>query len=779
MNRLIIHTNEKENPLGDLYGIFFEDLNHAADGGLYAEAVRNRAFEFSSIDNPSYRPLTAWKKIEKDDADISAAVENKEPLSRKNPHYLMLDVRNPGGGAGIMNMGYNTGFYFEKGKEYRFSFHAKTACDMNFDMNIRVSLQGADGTVYASENIKVSGSEWKKYTAVLISDGTDSFGRLAITAENAGKLYIDMVSLFPKDTYKNRPNGMRKDIAELLADLKPKFMRFPGGCLIHDGSLNGDDRDSMYRWKNTLGELYDRPARRNNWGYNQSLGIGYYEYFVFCEDIGAKPVPILPAGYNPHSGQAAALDDLDEWVNDALDLIEFANGDTSTKWGKIRAELGHEEPFGLEYLGIGNEEIGREFFERYSVFHKAIKAKYPEIKLINTSGPFQSGEEYERGWKSARDNGSDLVDEHYYQSPEWFTANNKRYDNFKRGVPKVFLGEYATWGNTYYNAVVEASFMTALERNSHAVALACYAPLLANADYVNWQPDMIFFDNHRVYPTANYYVQKMFMNNQGTHTLKIEKEGFEKKEFWGDGKISGRIEIEAEKCLCDFYDISITNDATGEIKKYGDIKNTCDLNFIDNIDLEKYTIRFKAKRISGDRGFILYLRKNDDTFVNWTMGGWANSDSALYSIINRRNSCLDHKVFSVDSGMEYSFELKISAREMTAYINGEKNLYANDRPAEVEELYVSSSTDEDNGNIIIKAVNLRNEETKAEIVLGGISGGVSGVIYELAGYEPDDKNSFENPDLIKPAEKSFSSGAPEWEYTFPERSVTVFSLKKK
>jgi len=776
VNTIKIYPNEKVNELGDLYGIFFEDINHAADGGLYAEMVRNRGFEFSSLDNGEYRPLTAWKKIEEDGADISIAVENKQPLSKKNPHYLMMDIKNAGGKAGIMNMGYNTGFYFKEGNEYKFSIYAKS--EENID--IAVILQSSDGNIYAESTISVSGGEWEKYTVNLKSSGTDTFGRLAVIVKNTGKVYIDMISLFPKDTYKGRSNGMRKDIAELLEALKPKFMRFPGGCLIHDGSVNSDDRDSMYRWKNTVGELQDRGSRRNNWGYNQSLGMGYYEYFLLCEDLGAKPVPILPAGFNPHSGQAVAIDDLGEWIQDALDLIEFANGDISTKWGKIRAELGHSEPFGLEYLGVGNEEIGREFFERYAYFHKAIKEKYPGIKIINTSGPFASGSEYERGWKSARENGSDLVDEHYYQTPEWFIANNNRYDNFKKDDPKVFLGEYATWGNTYYNAIVEASYMTALERNAHAVALACYAPLLCNTDYVNWQPDMIWFDNHRVYPTANYYVQKMFMTNQGTHTVKYDKNGFSRVKVLGENKLSGMVELEAERCHCDFYDISVTDDSTGKITKYDDIIGIRNKRvFLDNVNSDKYTIKFKAKKFSGDRGFILYLGKKDDkNLVNWTIGGWANSDSALYSLKSGGNACLNHKVFTVDSGIEYSFEIKVENRKMTTYINGEKNLEADDKPAEMQELYTSVGIDEESGDIIIKAVNIQDKECSAEIEVCSKNNGLSGIVYELAGNSLDDENSFDEPDKVKPSEKAFSCDINKWKYTFPKESVTIFRIRE-
>lgn len=264
--------------------------------------------------------------------------------------------------------------------------------------------------------------------------------------DTTGRACLDFVSLFPEDTYKGRENGLRRDIAEYLEALHPKFMRFPGGCLIHDGSLNKDDRDSTYRWKNTLGDVMNRPPRRNNWRYNQTLGLGYYEYFLFCEDIGAEPLPVLPAGYNPHSGQGVPIDELGEWIDDALDLIEFANGGTDTEWGGVRASLGHPEPFGLKYIAIGNEEVGQGFFDRYDYFHKAIRDRYPEIKIINSAGPFNHGSEYDRGWASAKKNGSDIVDEHYYMTPEWFITNYDRYAGFPGGWNKGVFGRIRVMG---------------------------------------------------------------------------------------------------------------------------------------------------------------------------------------------------------------------------------------------------------------------------------------------------------------------------------------------
>ena len=561
MNKITVTTNKKAS-MSDFYGIFFEDINHAADGGLYGEMIRNRAFEFSPMDNPSYQALTAWKRIEEGGASVSSFVSNKSPFSKRNPNYLILEINKAGTRAGIKNLGYNSGIAVNENESYNFSCYAKS----DKPCEITVSIDNAYGEVITEKSLNITSNEWTEYSFTLTSPVDDFSAVLAVTSKQECKFCLDFVSLFPVKTYKNRKNGMRNDIAEMLADLKPKFMRFPGGCLIHDGTLNSDDRNSMYRWKNTIGAVTDRPSRRNNWRYNQSLGLGYFEYFQFCEDIGAKPLPVLPAGYNPHMEQAVPLDEMQEWIDDALDLIEFANGTADTKWGKIRCDMGHAEPFNLEYLAVGNEEVGQGFWDRYDIFHKAIKEKYPQIKIINSAGPFPQGGEFERGWNNAKKNGSDLVDEHYYTSPEWMLANCHRYDNMPSDGPKVFLGEYASWGNTYYNALIEAAYMTGLENNAHAIGLVCYAPLLCNVDYINWQPDMIWFDNHRVYGSANYYVQKMFMNCTGNDLLDVKHDGFDKPITLGSDKISGNIEIEADRCSAEFYDIKITDIATGNVK---------------------------------------------------------------------------------------------------------------------------------------------------------------------------------------------------------------------
>ncbi len=773
---LAINTKERGAPLGDLFGIFFEDLNHAADGGLYGELVQNRSFEFDPIDNPAYHSMTAWEQVERGGAKAEFLIEAKNPVHDRNPHYLAINVLKPGEGAGIRNLGYNAGIPVRAGETYRFSCYARR--DGDACAPVRVALESPEGTVYGGADLWVKTGGWQKYEAVLVPRATDSGSQLIITTNTEGRLYLDMVSLFPENTFKKRPNGLRQDLAQLLADLKPKFMRFPGGCLVHDGSLDPDARDSMYRWKNTLGDIAQRPARRSNWGYNQTLGLGYYEYFQFCEDIGAKPLPVLPAGYDPHHRRITPLDQLQPWIDDALDLIEFAVGGPSTVWGAKRAELGHPEPFGLEYLAIGNEEVGEPFFERYEYFHKAIRQKYPQIKLINSSGPFAAGGEYERGWKSARENGSDLVDEHYYQSPEWFLANVHRYDGFPAEGPKVFLGEYASWGNTWYNALVEAAYMTGLERNAHAVGLACYAPLLCNVGYVNWKPDLIWFDSHRAFGTANYYVQKLFMHHQGEHLLGVRTEGLEPTGAPGRAPITGGLSVQGDRIDARFYEITLKNTETGEEKQYpdacsGEASGTAVLG---ETDWTEYSLSLKAKRLNGSKGFFIHFgEKNQENRLRWEVGGWQNQDSMVFAFVDGRNSCLTQSLFTVETGREYHLELVVSGRKISTYIDGKLINQTEDKLPVIEPLYYSASVEGSTGDIIVKAVNVQEQPVQVKLVLEGLpQKALYGKVFQMAGYPTEAQNSFEEPERVSSTEKDICVSADGFQYEFPGQSFIVF-----
>lgn len=787
---LKVHTEDRGARLGDLYGIFFEDLNHAADGGLYAELVQNRSFEFDPIDRHDYHALTAWDKIERGGGRANLTVEDSEPLHENNQHYAVIEILEPGSGVGIMNRGFHPGIPIRRGETYRFSCYARR--DASFAEPVRISLESADGRVIGQAQIIVEADEWRRYEAAITATEEDLSGRLVIVTTGTGRLCLDMVSLFPGKTFRDRANGLREDIAQMLADLKPKFMRFPGGCLVHDGSLNADDRNSMYRWKNTIGPLETRPPRRNNWGYNQTLGLGFYEYFLLCEDIGAKPIPVIPAGYDPHHKRIVPLDEMQEWIDDALDLIEFANGSVDTKWGAMRAELGHPEPFGLEYIGIGNEEVGEPFFERYALIHQAIRERYPEIKIINTSGPFAAGGEYERGWRSAREHGSDYVDEHYYMSPEWFLANVDRYDEFPADGPKVFLGEYATWGNTYYNALAEAAFMTGLERNAHAVGLACYAPLLCNANYVNWRPDLIWFNNHQVYGTPNYYVQKLFMHHQGDQLLKITGSGLGERQEAPDRPIIGKIALAADLNTVEYRDVRLVNEHTGETKVLSDseirLSDPADdsqagtaqrLLELAATEWDHYTLYVKARKIGGPRGFILHVGRIDDhNGVYWEVGGWQNQDSAICSRVNGRSSCLTQHLVTVEEGVEYELALEIEGRQIRASIDGRLIAETVDKLPSIEPLYYTASVEDETGDILIKAVNIQDRAWTVQIQLDGVANEERRVeIHEMAGYEWDAENSFEEPLKVSPKFTERSISGTSFEHEFPARSLTVFRVR--
>jgi len=789
--RLSVSLDTKGASLGDLFGIFFEDLNHAADGGLYAELVRNRSFEFDPIDNPNYHALTAWEKIERGEGKAEVSIQTDTPLSAKNPHYAVIEVVTGGDGVGLMNLGFNSGIPLKEGERYLFSMFARR--EAGEAAPVHIIVETPDGAVLAEAAMTIDGKEWTQYEAVLTANATSHSGRLLIVTTCTGRLSLDMVSLFPEATFRNHPNGMRADIAQLLHELKPKFMRFPGGCLVHDGSLNADDRNSMYRWKNTIGPLHERPARRSNWGYNQTLGLGYYEYFLFCEDIGAKPIPVLPAGYDPHHKRIVPIEELGPWLDDALDLIEFANGNIDTVWGAKRAELGHPEPFGMEYIAIGNEEVGEPFFERYTYFHKAIKERYPNMKIINSSGPFPAGGEYERGWASARENGSDYVDEHYYVSPEWMLANIDRYDQFSADDPKVFLGEYASWGNTYYNALAEAAYMTGLQNNAHAVGLACYAPLLCNVDYINWEPDMIWYNNHQVYGTANYYVQQLFMNHQGDHLLDITSEGLAESQVVIDDKpINGKMALGANPNTAEFWDVQLLNHETGEklLLEYEatSISETnSKLRELAVTDWKNYTVTFKARRLQGDKGFELSFGEQDSTNrYLWEIGGWQNQDSALVSFVDGRGSCLTQSLFTVESGVEYVCKLEVTGRSIRAFINGELINEAVDKPLVIRPLYYTASCDEESGDIIVKAVNVQNKSLDITVDLTSEEALASAVllsaveVYELAGYDLEEKNDFEAPTRIAPTRSTYQleHGGSSFNYEIKPQSVTVFRLKR-
>ena len=519
----------------DMYGVFFEDINFGADGGLYAELVKNRSFEFD-------QPFTGWTPF----GDVT--VKSEKPCFDRNPNYIQMNESGLRRGTGLENEGFRK-IGYKQNAAYNFSFYVRS--NDGGEKKFRIELVSSKEEVVGKGEILVSGSEWKKYSVSLKSAVTDAKGKLRIVLETKGVVDVDHISMFPAETWKNRENGLRKDLVEALYDLQPKVFRFPGGCIIEGNTL-----ETRYQWKNSVGQVENRPLNENRWNYTfkhrffpdyyQTYGLGFFEFFQLCEDLGAEPLPVVSCGLacQFESTECVEVHDLEPYIQDAIDLIEFANGPVTSKWGKVRAEMGHPEPFNMKYIAIGNEQWGEGYVERLVKFMEVFREKYPEIKIIGSSGPFSDGKDFDYLWPKMKELKVDLVDEHYYKSPDWFLKNAARYDSYDRSGPKVFAGEYAghheTRDNNMIAAIAEAAFMTGLERNADIVRLATYAPLFAHVDAWQWKPDLIWFDNLNVVRTPNYYVQQMYARNSGTKVLPLKMNG---------GNITGQDGLYASSSL--------------------------------------------------------------------------------------------------------------------------------------------------------------------------------------------------------------------------------------
>ena len=504
----------------DLFGIFFEDINFAADGGLYAEMVQNRSFEYQLTDphdgnnrDGHWHPLTAWQWRGMRSNSNELTVESAQPLNANNRHYVRVSMSlTHRGGEMLVNEGYD-GMVLRRGDSYDFS--AWLRLQSQGTMPVGVVLLAGD-TIVCEQPLTLEGQQWTKHELTLTSTVDAEDGKVGFIFRHPGTVDIDMVSLFPQKTFRGRKNGLRPDLAEALADLKPAFVRFPGGCVAHGNGLDG-----IYDWKNSVLPLEQRRERRNLWGYHQTFGLGYHEYLQFCEDIGAKALPVLAAGVScqfarPNRQQAIPMEQMPQYVQDVLDLVEYCNGDVSTTWGALRARNGHPEPFHLEYLGIGNEDQQTPAYaERFLMICKAVRERYPDIKIVGNAGPSAWGKDFEEGWRLGREAGVYCVDEHYYLQPKWFLDNQHRYDQYDRQGPRVYVGEYASKGDAWQNALAEASYLCGLERNADVVCMTSYAPLFSRDGHQQWAPDLIYFDKSTVSPSVCYEVQRLFSNNGG------------------------------------------------------------------------------------------------------------------------------------------------------------------------------------------------------------------------------------------------------------------------
>ncbi|MFF7072297.1 alpha-L-arabinofuranosidase C-terminal domain-containing protein [Streptomyces pseudovenezuelae] len=775
-----------------MYGVFFEDINRAADGGLYAELVQNRSFEYSTADNSSYTPLTSWT------VDGTAQVVNDDGrLAERNRAYLSLAA-----GSSVTNAGYNTGIHVDAGKKYDFSVWARAAAGST----LSVSLQDADGTLATAREVAVTKSGWARYQVTFTATRTSSAGRLTVASSAAAAL--DMVSLFPRDTYRGEPNGLRKDLAEKVAALHPGFVRFPGGCLVNTGSMDdyseasGWQRKRSYQWKDTIGPVEQRATNANFWGYNQSYGLGYYEYFRLSEDIGAMPLPVVPALVTGCGQNKAVVDEalLKRHIQDTLDLIEFANGPASSTWGRKRAQMGHPKPFHLTHIEVGNEEnLPEEFFARFKEFRAAIQAKYPDIQVISNSGPDDSGTTFDTAWQLNKDAKVDMVDEHYYNSPQWFLQNNDRYDSYDRNGPKVFLGEYASQGNTFKNGLTEAAFMTGLERNADVVKLASYAPLFANEDYVQWRPDLIWFNNHASWNSANYEVQKLFMNNVGDRVVPSTATGTPSLL----APITGAVGLSTWATTAAYDDVKVTaadgralltDDFSSGASQWthtgGGSWSVQDGQYVQSdVNAENtmvsagdpswhdYDLKVKATKKAGKEGFLVAFGvKDTGNYYWWNIGGWNNTQSAVEQAVDGGKSTLISKAGSVETGRAYDIDVKVRGRQVTLYLDGQEwGSFKDDKPAEPFRQVVTR--DLKTGELIVKVVNAQDSAARTAVDLGGAKVASRARVTTLAAA-PDAVNS-ETSTAVAPVRSTFDGVAGKFSYTFPANSVTFLRIRQR
>ncbi|MGW7054361.1 alpha-L-arabinofuranosidase C-terminal domain-containing protein [Streptomyces sp. NPDC054887] len=797
-----------------MYGVFYEDINHAADGGLYAELVQNRSFEYDPADNRAYTPLTSWQETASGGAAGTArVVDDGERMNPRNRRYLRLDLSGNGGGGaafGVANTGYNEGIAVRAGKKYDFSVWARTDRPGS-GTPLGVELRAGDGgaTPLAKPlRITARGDRWTKYTGTLTARTSSGAGRLAVTAAGGGTVRLDMVSLFPRDTYKGRPNGLRKDLAEKIAALEPGFLRFPGGCLVNTGSHEAYEapdfeRRRSYQWKDTVGPVEERPVNANFWGYNQTYGLGYYEYFQYAEDIGAMALPVVPALVTG-CGQNRATDDpalLRRHIRDTLDLIEFANGPVTSPWGRKRAQMGHPKPFGLTHLEVGNEEnLPDEFFARFTAFREAIEAEHPGITVISNSGPDDSGTVFDRAWQLNRDAGVAMVDEHYYNSPQWFLENNERYDAYDREGPKVFLGEYASLDNRFSNALAEAAFMTGLERNADVVELASYAPLLADTNDTQWRPNMIWFDNTASWGSASYETQKLFMNNVGDQVVPSRASGSPA----ATGPITGAVGLSTWATAAAYDDVSVTSaagaglfadDFSGDDSRWTRAAGTGSWSVRDGAYVQSdvsaentlvtagdpawhdYDLKLRATKQSGKEGFLIAFGvKDTGNYYWWNLGGWNNTRSVVEKAVGGAKQTLVERGTTIETGRAYDVRVQVRGRQVTLFLDGrEWGSFTDDKAAEPFRQVVTR--DKATGELVVKVVNAQDAPARTKIDLGRETTVVSprARLTTLQGA-PDAVNTpTDRP--IKPERSTLDGVDNTFTHTFPAHSVTFMRIR--
>ena len=804
--------NEPMSICPDLYGIFFEDINYAADGGLYPEQIQNRSFEYSRGDNRDWNSLSFWQTLQSTPNTVSLSAKTDNPLNANNPHYALLTVKTPGSRNGISNSGFD-GIVLKKGDRYDVSFFARKVSGSPNPIIIQVEdSQGKPLTKLTFNNIS---TQWTKYTATFKSPSYQTHASLNVLMIGTGQIALDMISLFPQNTFKDRPNGLHRELAQTIADLQPKFIRFPGGCLAH-----GDGLDNMYRWKETIGPLEQRKAQRNIWRYHQTLGLGYFEYFQYCEDIGAEPLPVVPAGVCcqnsgnylnlvPKGQQGIPMDEMPEYVQEVLDLVEWANGPADSEWGSKRAAAGHPEPFNLKYLGVGNEDQITEVFKvRYKMIEDAIHAQYPGIIVIGTTGPATDGYDYDEGWKFAIENNIQMVDEHGYKSPSWFWQNINRFDEYKRTGTKVYLGEYAAHesnrANTLRSALAEAAYMTSLERNGDLVYLSSYAPLLSKRGHTQWTPDMIYFDNTTITPSINYYAQQLFSVNSGDAYLptkiKINTQDAPESDTTNTGILLGtwntnvkyddvKVIYENKTILNESFDTYASGWKTfagnwslsdGSYTQTGSDSPALSM-YPFTVKKSDYTITLKAMKISGAEGFLIGFGAIDENNYYWlNLGGWNNTAHRIQKTNEGSTSSVGPEVKgSIADHRWYNIKIEVVNNIVKCYLDGSLIIEMPQAGfTKTPDITASTVTDSNTGDIIIKIVSKSDRPLESEINLSSIGNIDSFADVTVLTGDKLAVNQFAQAPQVLPYTTKIKV-SKNFKYTVQPHSLTVLRIKTK
>lgn len=769
-----------------LYGVFFEEINHAGDGGLYAELVRNRDFQETAGSNAA---IPGWSLRLDGQAQGALALDTTQPLNAATPHSLRLDVTGAASGrVCAINAGY-WGVPVKKGATYRLSLFARRST--TFQGALTVSLEGANGQVYAESAISGLPETWKRFERRLTANADDPDARLVLSADAPGSVWLDVVSLFPVRTWKQRPNGLRYDLASHVNALRPAFVRFPGGCYVEGGDRLAD----AFRWPQTIGDIAERPGHFNgNWGYRSTDGLGYHEYLQWCEDMGAEPLFVVNCGLS-HK-EAVPTDALEPWIQEALNAVEYANGPVTSKWGAQRARNGHPTPFHLRYLEIGNENgmfgsfggTRAQYTERYKRFYDALKARYPEMQFVaNTRVPYQM----------------DIVDDHYYNSPAWFWSNIHLYDSYNRSEPKIYVGEYAVTQNcgqgSLRAALAEAAFLTGLEHNSDVVTMASYAPLFVNVHDRNWNPDAIVYDGARSYGTPSYYVQKLFAENRPDVLLPVD---FTEPTVTTVSK--GSIGLGTWRTQAEYKDITVTQNgqtvytsdftqgaadwkplrgnwsvAEGAYRQSEQEDNRVTLlaNATLN-DTSDYTLHLKARKLGGDEGFLILFRaRDDDNWYWWNIGGWGNSEHGLEKSADGMKMRLGRNVPGhLETGRWYDVKIEVAGSRIRCWLDDKLIQDVTDRAAPT--LAAIAGKKQKTGEIVLKVVNGANEARNMTLDLTGIGAlQPNAEAITLTSGSLDDENSLTQPEKVVPSTKRVSGIGPNFTYAFPARSLTILRLQ--